>query len=172
MIAVGHTSVGVIIASSIIAVSPAGQLSPWAFVFAIVLGVLFHYATDLIPHGHYYINTKHLKTGQLSVFFADLFGGALLFLIIAAYKFGFGQYFWLVLVAIIASQLTDVVEGLAAFKLIPRTKTVSAHSRFHLLVHWHNEPGSPNPGYGRPIRWSDAWQVLAFLLALIAILKV
>lgn len=173
MIAIGHTSVGVIIATSIMAVSGSGPLGPMAFVLAIVLGIAFHYLADLVPHGHYYINSKQLNKKQLTIFFLDLFGGAALFLIMALWKFGItSEYFWLVLVAIAASQLTDVVEGLAAFKLIPKTKAVQKHSAFHLLVHWHNEPGSKNPGYGRPIRWSDLWQFLAFCLALVALIVV
>lgn len=172
MIAIGHTSVGVIIATSIIAVSGSNPLGPAAFVLAIVLGIVFHYLADLVPHGHYYINTKDLQKSQLIIFFLDLFGGAALFLLLALWKFGMSEYFWLILVAIAASQLTDVVEGLAAFKLIPKTKAVRKHSAFHLLVHWHNEPGSRNPGFGRPIRWSDLWQFLAFCLAFLALLVV
>lgn len=173
MIAVGHSSVGVIIATSIIAVSGGSPIGPAAFVLAIILGITLHYLADLVPHGHYYINSKQLEKKQLVIFFLDLFGGALLFLVLALWKFGFtSEYFWLVLVAIAASQLTDVVEGLAAFKLIPKTKVVKKHSAFHGLVHWHNEPGSKIPGYGRPIRWSDLWQFLAFCLAFLALVIV
>lgn len=172
MIAVGHSAIGVIIGTVAIKIFRP-ELPPAAMVAVVfIIALVAHYAMDFVPHGHYYIDYKRLDSTAMSKFLLDLVGGVMLFSLLTLLKYGLVSIeFWLIIVAIGASQLTDAFEALVSFKLIPRWGWVRSHSQFHSLMHWHDEETSPLPGGARPIRWTDIWQVATVAVALLLLLR-
>lgn len=171
MIAIGHSAVGVIIGTA--AVRLINPQVPLAIQMLMVFIVSFavHYAMDFLPHGHYYIDPKHLTKKSIYYLGLDLIGGIILFAGLAALKYGFtSTEFWLIIAAIAGSQATDALEALISLKLLPRWKWLQLQTNFHSRMHWHDEPDSPLPGGARPLRSSDIWQLAVIALAVLLLI--
>jgi hypothetical protein len=170
MIAIGHSSTGVLV--GVAAVAVAGPAVPWWLVAAIalVVAVVLHYACDFIPHGHYYINSRHLTARSLATLGFDFIGGVVLFLALAWHKFGLSGELLVITAAMFGALVPDMFESLIKLKIIPKSSVVKREMAFHGAMHWHDEPTSPLPHGARPLCWTDVWQLAVFVLAICALL--
>ncbi len=171
MIAVGHSSAGVLIGVAIVAVASTGMPTWLLAVMALTIGVAMHYACDYIPHGHYYIDDKNPTPRSLATLGIDFIGGVTLLFILAWNKFGVTGELLVVIAAISGALLPDMFESLIKLKIIPKAKIVKREMAFHGAMHWHDEPTSPLPHGARPLRWTDVWQLAVFLLAVYVLLR-
>lgn len=169
MIAVGHSSVGVLVGVAVLSVArPATPV--WILVaLALILAVISHYVCDFVPHGHYYIDNKKLTARSIGTLFVDFIGGVVLLLALATRKYGVGPELLVVAAGMLGALAPDMFESSIKLKLIPKTAMVKREMAFHGAMHWHDEPTSPLPHGARPIRWTDLWQ-LAMLAAAIYVL--
>ncbi len=166
MIAVGHSSIGILIGVGIVAVS-APSSPGWAVAaLAFVLAAGLHYACDFIPHGHYCIDDKHLTIRSVGTLFVDFIIGALLLVWLAWGKYGLSAELVVIAAAMFGSLAPDMFETLIKLKFIPKTAVVRQEMALHEAVHWHDEPSSPLPHGARPMRPTDVWQLVAFVLAI------
>lgn len=165
MVILGHASVGAI---SGIAVHQAfHQQAPfmWVLLIALVIGVLSHYVTDWIPHGHFHINLGYPSTIANAAILVDFIGSVLLMLVLTWLAAGFAMVWSVVAVTVFGAVLPDVVEVLQNHKILPRWRWLKAHTRFHIkYLHWHNANGRPLPW-----RWIDVWQVAVAAIAVFVI---
>lgn len=171
MIAIGHSSAGVLIGVAIIAVASAVMPTWLLAVIALTIGVAMHYACDFIPHGHYYIDDKNPTPRSLATLGFDFIGGVALLFGLAWIKFGASSELLIVTVAITGALLPDMFESLIKLKIIPKAKVVKREMVFHGAMHWHDEPTSPLPHGARPLRWTDVWQLAVFLSAVYVLLR-
>lgn len=170
MIAVGHSSVGVLVGVSVIAVvNPSTPL--WVMmILALVTAVISHYACDFVPHGHYYIDDKNLTARSIGTLFLDFIGGVILLLGLATRKYGLGPELVIIMSAMFGALAPDMFESSIKLKLIPKIALVKREMAFHGAMHWHDEPTSPLPHGARPIRWTDLWQLAMFIVAIYALI--
>lgn len=169
MVAFGHSAVGAIVGASV-AVASAPTTAWWAKVLmVIVLGVFSHYLFDLIPHGHYDINFKHLrKDKNFWIFLADTIGASIILLLVAYATVGFTLGLLLVIVGIGAASAPDIWEASVERGIIPKSGFTKLHKKFHTnFLHWHNQPHSHLSGHARPWSITDVWQVTVFIVALL-----
>jgi hypothetical protein len=173
MIAVGHTSVGVIVGIA------ATQLLPdsWPLYVQVVVvglaGVVSHYLMDLVPHGHYDFNGAS-PTAKSQLYLAiDLGLPLLIVAVICVIKFGLGAPSWLVAAGIIGAQLPDVFDGLLYRGFMANLSLAQAEQRFHLGTHWHNptDKNKATPQGGRRLGFSDIWQAIVVVLALALLIR-
>lgn len=161
MIASGHnavgTTVGLIVASQIN--DPVNGLT-----LAILLGLVFHYLFDAIPHGHL-LNHEQYRQLPPSLFL-DLFGSFTIFYGITLIKFGVSAESLIILAAIGASQAPDVSEGLLEFKKLPRWGILKWENWMHQnIFHWHGQHDR-----ALPWSWKDIWQISLIVFSLIFLL--
>lgn len=162
MIASGHNGIGTTIG---LIVAQNSQDPVKGIFLGFFLGLIFHYLTDFIPHGHY---LTHKSFGKLPLsLFADLFGSFLIFYGIVLFKFGFSSTSLIILAAIGGSQLPDVSEGLLYFKKIPKTLLIKWENDMHQkFFHWHGH-------HEKALPWNfrrDVWQIGTILIALLILL--
>lgn len=146
-------SAGILIAENI--KSPEVALFIGFFV-----GVVFHYLTDSIPHGHISVDFNHKNFYQFRLVMLDLFGGFLLFSAYSLFLYGLSLKFLVAFITIGASLLTDIINGLMHH---PQTSFLSNKlfifdQKIHKAMHWHGTRETT-----RPMKWYDAWQVLVVL---------
>lgn len=171
MIGFGHTSTGVLIGIGAIQFLPEKISTPTQIFIVFLLGVISHYITDFIPHGHYAIDPEKLTKKSLALFTLDTLGVAMFFLLIALYKYGLTSSFWLIAFAITGAQLPDVWQGINKLTRIKQNTITSFESYLHSkIAHWHNPPNTPIPGGGRPWSQADIWQISIFMFALWSVL--
>ncbi len=165
MVAIGHSSVG-----SMVGLLTYHTLQPTfdpyvSLIAAGAAGLLSHYITDLIPHGHFFTSTKknYLRKIGLTIIF-DLACGALLFLTLAYLRYGLSFPLLAVLFGIGGAQLPDIVEqGLHALKL-KRWGFLKWEGDLHEITHWHGKGEQ-----GLPLGWYDIWQIGSILLAALVV---
>lgn len=173
MVSSGHASVGALIGFAIVKTVPASAHPFLIIITAFLAAILSHYVCDFVPHGHYFILLKKLTTRSMTILFFDTFGATALILLLALLAFGLSPSFFIIAAAIIGAQLPDAFEGLVDLKIIPTGRFSKIHRYWHFkIIHWHNEPTSKLPGHGRPIRWTDLWQLITFMLAILVLLRV
>ena len=164
MIASGHNAIGTTI-GLVVASQTSDPVS--AFLVAVLGGLVFHYAADFVPHGHI-ISNKEFGTLP-AVLFLDLFGSFLVIYSLILLKFGFSQTSFIVLVAIGASQLPDVIEGMLYFKKIPKIGLIKWENSMHQYIfHWHGQ-------HEKALMWDakrDIWQIAVIVFALFFLILV
>lgn len=165
MVILGHAGVG---AMSGIAVHQAfHQQVPftWVLVIALIIGVLSHYVTDWIPHGHYHINLGYPGTVANIAILVDFAGSVLLMLVLTWLAVGFSLMWWVVAATVFGAILPDVAEVLQDYKIITRWRWLRIHTSFHQgFLHWHNSGGRPLPW-----RLVDIWQIAIAFVAVFVI---
>lgn len=173
MIAIGHTSVGVILGVAVAEVAPENLPLIVAVLGTGALGVASHYAMDLVPHGHYDMNLTKPSKGEPLKLVVDLvipIGLVGLFLLI---NYGFGPMTWLVGAGVAGAQLPDVLMGLHRRHLLPKWAWLQRESAFHSNTHWHNpkDPAKATNEGGRRLGLSDIWQAGVIVVALLMLLS-
>lgn len=173
MIAVGHTSTGVLIGLASTTLLPV-ELSLWQQVLLTgAVGIVSHYAMDLVPHGHYEFDGKNPDRSSIITLAIDLGLPILVVAAVLLIKFGVGPTSWLVAAGIAGAQLPDVFDGLLMSGRIPRWRWAVAEKHFHLRTHWHNpiDTARATPQGGRRLGASDIWQAATVVLALVLLLS-
>jgi hypothetical protein len=171
MIAVGHTSVGVIVGIGVLAITE-GQSPLVAVSVAYVAGVASHYLMDLIPHGHYDFNGENPTYRSISLLCLDLFLPISIFSLFLLLKFGLSTPLYVSFMAIAGAQAPDVLQGMLARGIFPRRGLFQDETHFHMWTHWHNpkNPLDATREGGRKLSWTDLWQVGCFCLAVYLLL--
>ncbi len=159
MIASGHNAIGTTV--GLVVATYTNDPIP-AFLAAVSFGLVFHYLADFVPHGHIISNKEFGNLPPL--LFLDLFGSFLIFYSFTLLKFGFSHTSLIVLIAIGASLLPDVVEGLLYFKKIPKIGIIRWENSMHqYLFHWHGH-------HEKALMWAitrDSWQISIVILSLL-----
>jgi hypothetical protein len=161
MIASGHNAIGTTVGLVVIT-----QVSePMTAVgLAIIFGLVFHYLADAVPHGHFLSHAEYRKLPPS--LYLDLFGSFVLLFGIVLFKFGLTLPSLVILGAIGASQLPDVIEGLLEFRKLPRRGIIKFENDAHQKIfHWHGRHANALP-WG----WTDIWQITVVILALFFLL--
>jgi hypothetical protein len=164
MIAFGHTAVGAGV--GLIGYHLFGSQSPViGLTETAALGIVSHYLTDFIPHGHFFRKTTPNKLFLAVIF--DLFVSLILFTLVSFINYGLSIKFWYILFGIGGSQFPDVIGGLYFLKIIPHQGFFKIENKFHwYMVHWHGTLETA-------LLWGkrDIWQVATVLIFLYALFK-
>lgn len=163
MVATGHTAVGVIVGVTAYHFFSQGDLAT-GLVLTGAAGVAFHYLSDFIPHGHFFM-PKDFKKYIVPVIILDVILPAILFLGGVYLKNGLGEKFLYVMFGIGGSQIPDVLDGLIYTAKLKRGNLLKTENNFHQGLHWH----------GRGLKtlllgFRDVWQILIILVALYFVL--
>lgn len=163
MVATGHTAVGVIIGITAYQFLGRGDLAS-GLVITGTLATAFHYLTDFIPHGHFFM-PKDFKKYIKPVIIFDVLLPAVLFLSAIYLQSGLGEKFLYILFGIGGSQLPDVIDGLLALRKTKVTGLLKDENNFHQTLHWHGQ-GSKTLLLGL----RDIWQVLLVIAAIFLVI--
>lgn len=159
MVAIGHTAVGAFAGVFTYQIFGETGLLP-GLLAAGVTGIISHYITDFIPHGHF-IKMRDYKTQIIPVIIFDLLLGIIIFLAAAFLKDQIGLRFFYILFGIGGAQLPDVLDGLIYIKALPKQGLVKYENNFHQWLHWHGR-GDNCLMFG--VR--DIWQLSAIVISL------
>lgn len=166
MVAFGHSAVGTIVGIGTYHLIAEHSDLALGLIAAGFAGVVSHYLMDLMPHGHFFRGEANFKKYINLVIIFDLFLPILLILSLAHFFNKSALEILYILFAIGGAQLPDILMGLEKQNLLYKTKIFQLESRFHMSTHWH--------GIGeRALLFNkgDIWQFLAFILALVLIIK-
>lgn len=158
MVSFGHTAVGIIVGVTAERYLGQGNLATGLLITG-TIGVISHYITDSIPHGHFTM-PKGYKKGILNIIIFDLFLSIVLFLGTIYLKEGISQKFLYSLFGIGGSQLPDVFDGLIHTKIIKAKGFLKIENIFHQHIHWHGK-GNKTLLLGK----RDLWQLAVVLIA-------
>lgn len=163
MVSFGHTAVGSLV--GLAAYHYFGdQNTTLGLTTTATAGIISHYLTDLIPHGHFFRH-QQFKRKVIYVIIYDLFVSIILFLFVSYSQFGLRKPFFYILVGIGSSQLPDVLDGLIYSGLISPKGVIKVENDFHKLVHWHGS-------LEKSLLWGkrDIWQIMVALFCFGALL--
>lgn len=164
MVAFGHTAVGVIVGAGVFQFLGHGDLASGLIITG-TAGVISHYITDFIPHGHF-VESDKVKKYLLPIIIFDLSLPILLLLGWFYLKNGFNQQLFYIMFGIGGAQLPDVLDGLIYTNFIKAKGFIKLENDFHQGLHWHGK-GSKTLLLG--IR--DLWQILLILTAMFLIFR-
>ncbi len=159
MVSFGHTAVGVIVGVTVYKFLGQGDLTVGLIITGAV-GVVSHYITDFIPHGHFF-KPKDFKKGIIPVIIFDLLLPIIFFLGVIYAKGGFSEKLLYIIFGIGGAQLPDIVDGLISIRVIQDNTLLEAENSFHQSLHWHGK-GAKTLLLGL----KDFWQLLIILVAL------
>lgn len=163
MIALGHTSVGVIVGVTAYNFLGQGNLAG-GLIIAGSAGMISHYLMDAIPHGHFTI-AKNYKRSILPIIIFDLLLPIIFFLEAIYLNNGVGVKFLYVLFAIGGAQLPDVIAGLIYIKIIKDKGLLNIEDNLHGVLHWKGKNSQV-----LLLGWLDIWQLLVILSALFLVI--
>lgn len=159
MVAFGHTAVGTIIGVTAYSFLNPGDLAS-GLIAAGAFGVVSHYITDFIPHGHF-VGPDQLKKYLTPIIIFDVLLPIFLILGALYLKEGFSPKFFYIMFGIGGAQLPDVLDGLIFVNVIKTKGLLKMENKFHQALHWHGT-GSRSLLLG--IR--DIWQAAMIVFAL------
>lgn len=165
MVAFGHTAVGVITGLVAYDLAQSEHINlPTGLLLSGTLGVISHYFTDLIPHGHFFRHRDYRKKIHFAIVF-DLLLSILLFLALSIHQFGLTERTFYILFGIGGSQLPDIIDGLYYTGRLKSNPLLLIELTVHQSTHWHGK-------LDRSLMLSklDIWQILTVILAVSAIL--
>lgn len=173
MIASGHNSIGAILGLTAYQLAQTSN-NPWYMVWPLVFiaGIASHYLADALPHGHYNWQiharggNKRFNKALLPAMIIDGLGTIVVFCILSA-VFISKTSVWYVLFAIFAAQLPDFIMLFNNLSTGHNSRLIKLEQNFHGgIVHWHDLPGDKP----RPWGWSDAWQIMLSMVAVMLII--
>lgn len=159
MVAFGHSAVGVIVGTTAYNFFGQGNLAT-GLILAGAAGVISHYITDFIPHGHF-TTLKNYKKGIIPIIIFDLLLSVLIFLGLYL-KDGLNLKFFYVLFGIGGSHLPDVLDGLIHIGLVKAKGALKIENNFHQMIHWHARNQK-----ALLLGLKDIWQLTVVLAALL-----
>jgi hypothetical protein len=169
MVAFGHTAVGTLVGLGVYHYLGTSQPEVGVIV-AGGAGIISHYVTDFIPHGHFF---KHRDFKRL-VKWDILFNFCLSVLFFAGVAFSqveFGWKFWYVLFGIGGAQLPDILDGFYYLEVLPHSGLFKIENSFHQNTHWHGIFKHGKLVDGQPLRKSDFWQLAVFIIAFLVLVS-
>lgn len=159
MIAVGHTAVGFGIGLLTVSIMQDPVLG---LITASFGGLASHYLTDLIPHGH--ITAGKDNPYRSKLVYLDLFGGSLLFAVMAYFASGFSWPFLVILAGMGGGLLPDFLGYFFQKYKILNHELFFIERSMHDKTHWHGSGKNALPLGKRDI-WQLAVVILSILLA-------
>lgn len=180
MIASGHNSSAALLAISAIYVNEQTSVLdsfPALLACLFIVGIISHYLTDLVPHGHYKepeMALKHYMAKPkeerrsipritLLIGLADLLVSLFIFITIFWVLLGLSSLIYLG-VAFAGTQLPDLIMIANKSGIVSGNKFVQLEESFHGgPIHWHDQKN----GRARLWSWTDIWQILVFILAIL-----
>ncbi len=171
MLAFGHNSVGALVGLATFTYVPETVPVTVRFLIALVAGVISHYLTDRIPHGHYEFAPSRVTKKMAALFLLD-FGGSMTVLTACAFwRFGFSEMLLGIFVGMWAAQLPDIFEGFVNVGVIPFSNPVKKHRNFHYYTMHAKTPHHllMTDEISRKWSYTDAWQVGCFVVAILAL---
>lgn len=166
MVAFGHTAIGTLVGLGVYHVVGISDPAKGLLIAGSV-GVLSHYGTDFIPHGHFFKHKDFKSKVKWDILFNFLVS-VILFSGIAFSQVGFGWKFWYVLFGIGGAQLPDILDGWYYLEVLPHRGFFKAENAFHQSTHWHGIFKNGVLVDGQPIKKYDVWQFLVVLVALLS----
>lgn len=163
MVASGHTAVGVIVGVAAYQLLGQNDLVE-GLVIAGAAGVLSHYLTDAVPHGHF-LKPKDLRKYLGLIILFDALLPIILFLGGIYLRSGFGGKLLYVLFGVGGAQLPDVIDGLIFTKIIKARGLVKIENNFHQRLHWHGKDSTT-----LLLGLRDIWQAFIILTALFLVI--
>jgi hypothetical protein len=168
MIFFGHAAVGSLIGGAAVQMAPDSVSKPLLAFLVLIAAIASHYAADFIPHGHYEFR-KIKKSRQVKfAFSADVAAGFVLLLALLAFNNPGFWPFMIIAIGFGGALLPDVWWVFRDFFKIEKTGLIKAEYYFHHdVMHWHNGRGKTIHGGGRAWGWTDIWQIIMWVIALI-----
>lgn len=164
MVAFGHTAVGTLVGVASYRIFGQGDIA-LGLIATGFLGVLSHYLMDLVPHGHFFRDSKKYEKLIIWVILFDL-ALPVLFLLGLAHLSGKSSIEILyILFGMGGAQLPDILDGLKRINLLPEFKILKIESDFHQSTHWHGKEEK-----ALLFSFYDIWQVLVFVLAVLVLI--
>lgn len=161
MIAFGHTAVGTLVGIYSYQLTQ-GASSNVALALPLGIGIVSHYITDFIPHGHFMGNAfRDFSKTLVGIIFFDLFLSLALFIGVAFLLNNANTLFFYILAGVVGSQLPDILDGLIGMKIIPKEGLFKKEQYFHQLIHWHGRGEN-----GLIIGLLDIWQFAVVIFAM------
>ena len=164
MVAFGHTAIGTI--TGITAFEILKESNPLIGIpIALGAGIVSHYLTDFIPHGHFFQYHEYKNKVKYAIIF-DFAFSVFLFTLIPFLQQGINQRLIYIISGIAGSQLPDILDGLIHTKFLKPKGLINLEYKFHQLMHWHGN-------LEKALLWGkrDLWQVLIIVLALFLLFK-
>lgn len=164
MIAFGHTAVGSAIGLATYQLIGDTDIA-LGLITAGALGIVSHYITDFIPHGHFF-KEREYKSKVIYAIIFDLFLSVLLFLGVAQAIGDNPKQLLYILFGIGGAQLPDVLDGLMFLNLLPKIGIFKKEFNFHRKLHWHGAGG-------KTLMFGilDIWQISTVILSLVYLIK-
>lgn len=161
MIATGHSAIGFGIG---VLVNKKTNNHWLAGAVGFSTGIVLHYITDFIPHGHIVLYTEWSDPEKILLIFLDAFLGAVIFLLATYLRYRLTISSLIVIVTILGSLLPDIIDGLLYYSgnIPPTNPLLRWEFEFHKdFLHWHG--GRAN---SLPIGWYDLWQLIIIFMVL------
>lgn len=161
MIAFGHTAIGTLVGVYSYGLTQ-GSADNLSLAIPLGAGIVSHYVTDFIPHGHFMGDAfKNFSKTLVGILIFDLAFSVVLFAGISYMLFGVNTLLFYILAGVAGSQLPDVIDGLMGIKVLPKKGFLKKENNFHQLVHWHGS-------YEKAliIGFLDIWQLAVVIFTL------
>lgn len=163
MVAFGHSAVGVITGLGVYNLTQSSNL-PLDLSLSFSAGLVSHYITDFIPHGHFFkYKDYHQKIIYVIIF--DFLLSLVIFTTLAFSKFDLTPPFWFILFAIAGAQLPDILDGSVHAGFIKAKGILKAEYNFHMNTHWHGKLKK-----GLMLGRRDIWQLAVIFIAIILLI--
>ncbi len=169
MIAVGHTSLGVVSGAIVVTVLPQTINLPVAISIAFITGLISHYLADLIPHGHYDFRPRHPTFKSLTLLGVDVILPILFFGWLVYSALGLNGEVWILVAAVAGALIPDSLDVLVRLAALPNWQIFAWHQRFHRQLHWHNQATSPFPHGARLLSLIDLDLIPMVVVAALAV---
>lgn len=161
MIAFGHTAVGASVGLATFYVMGDAN-PPLTLVTAGTAGLLSHYMTDLLPHGHFFIIDKNYKRNIVLTILFDFLLGVALFLYLGNIQAGLSLKVLSIFFGIGGAQLPDILDNLIRIKVLPNKGLFRWENKMHYETHWHGKDDD-----ALLLSFWDLWQALIIIYALL-----
>lgn len=164
MVAFGHTAVGTLV--GLAASEYFGNSNPTlGLTLAAASGVVSHYITDFIPHGHLIRHRDFKKKVVWEIIF-DLSLSIALIIYLAYLKDGLNLRLLYILFGIGGSQLPDILDGLYYIGCLKKKGFLAAENNLHVATHWHGR-------FDKALMWGkrDVWQICILIITIWVLLR-
>jgi hypothetical protein len=169
MIAIGHTSVGVLV--GVVAIELGGAMLPLPLLLGATFaaGVASHYVMDLVPHGHYNFDARHITARSGILLLLDVgvpIAAFLIFTLLVVHNFS--APLWSIMAGIAGAQAPDIFDGILGTGKVATNSIFEKETSFHQWTHWHNptDIAKATVEGGKKLDLWDVWQVMVIFLGI------
>lgn len=158
MVSVGHIAVGYS-TGVLITNYTSDPLS--GSIIGISIGLITHYLSDAIPHGHITRKPEYFKLKkETPLLYLDLLGGGLLFLTLTLLRFDVGSESLIIFLSMASSIAPDFLDPFKKMFNLKNNGLLGLEYKLDKLCHWH---GLGNNALLLGVR--DFWQVGVIIFA-------